>query len=168
MEYSDFIEVAVWVQILVICTLFMVQPTKATKKLAILYGFTLIFHAVLFKYTPAFDDKQLWFYILGGALDLFVIIYTCTIKELSRVVSDVQDISLVSILFNTVGMSLSYFSAEPEMYMTIFAALYSWAIYILLRGAFKNDRFAEIDTRLLAFNRDAHKWNMFSFRKQKE
>ena len=153
----DIIEIIVWMQIAVIGMLFSVQPTKSTMRLSLVYGLTLISHAALFELTSFFEHKEFFFYIFGGALDFAIVIYTCRMVEVSRLASDIQDVSLVSIMFNLIGLTLSYAGMQPELYMALFVALYSWAIWILIRGEPKNDRAIEIDTRLFAFSRHARK-----------
>lgn len=161
MELIDKIEVIVWSQIAIIGMLFVIQPTAARVRLSLFYWVTLISHALLFQFTSddVIPDKSLWFYVFGGALDLAVIAYTCCMKEVSRIVSDIQDISIVSIMFNILGLFLSYTGTEPVAYMALFAVLYSWAIFALIRGEPEKDGNFEVDNRLFAFNRHVHKRN---------
>lgn len=170
MSFIDKIEVIVWMQIAVIGVLFFIQPTTVRKRLNIIYWLTLIFHAALFKFTSddVIQDKVLWFYVLGGFLDFSIIFYTCRIKEVSRMVTDIQDISLASIMFNLLGLFLSYTDSEPAAYMTLFALLYSWAIFILIRGEPECDGNIKVDTRLFAFNRHVHKRYLCHNFKQEE
>lgn len=162
----DIIEIIVWTQIIVICMLFAIQPTKATTRLSMFYGGTLISHAVLFQFVPFFDFKEFMFYVFGGMLDFAVIIYTCRIREISRLAADIQNISMASIMFNTLGIVLSYAGVEPESYMLLFVALYSYAIWALIRGESVNDGTFEVDTRLFSFSCSSHKRVLFDPFKQ--
>jgi hypothetical protein len=161
MDFVDYIEIVIWMQIAVICFLFLRQTSTPRRNLSIFYGATLLIHALLFVATPSYEDKYIWFYVLGGALDLSVVIYTCRMKEISRLATDIQDISLVSIMFNILGLSLSYKGVAPDSYMVLFASLYGWAIYTLIRGEPRENGYFEADNRLFAFGRNAHIRDLF-------
>lgn len=169
MSFIDIIQAAVWTEIAIIGMLFVMQPTKALMNLNLVYWATLIFHAVLFKFTSEnIPDKELWFYILGSSFDLFIIFYTCRMEEVSRVVSGIQDVSIVSILFNLLGLLLSYIGGEPELYMLLFVMLYARAIYVLIKGEPMDVGYFKVDTRFFSANRHVHKRMLFNNSEPKE
>jgi hypothetical protein len=163
MDIIDYIEIFAWAEIVLIGMVSVMQPTKSIMNLNLVYWATLIFHAVLFKVTSDnIPDKQLWFYVLGGTFDLFIIFYTYRMEEISRVVAGIQDVSIVSILFNLLGLFLSYIGGEPEMYMLLFVMLYARAIYVLIKGEPMDVGYFKVDTRWFAFDRNAHKRMLFN------
>ena len=158
----NIVDAIVWAEIGFIWLLFVFQPVTSRKIIAFVYGFTLVFHGVLNVLTPDLPDKELWFYLLGGGLDLAVILYISRMRETSRLAGDIQDISLVSIMFNILGMALSYSGAEAELYMGLFVCLYLWAIYILIKPEPREDGYFKVDSRIFAANRHVCKRNMLN------
>jgi len=166
----NIVDAIVWAEIGFIWLLFVFQPITSRKVIAFVYGFTLMFHGVLNAVTPdilAWPSKDLWFFLFGGGLDLAVILFISNMKETSRLAGDIQDISLVSIMFNILGLALAYIGAESELYMGLFVVLYIWAIHILIRGEPKEDGHFKIDTRFLALNSHAHSWMPFCNKEKK-
>jgi hypothetical protein len=160
MTLIDVMEIVVWLEISVIGMLFAIQNTKAKQYLSVFYGLTLVSHALLFQFTPYFHHKDILFYVLGSGLDLAVIAYTIRMVDISRLVSDIQDVSIVSAMFNIIGLGLAYYGIAPVSYMALYALLYGYAIYAMARPEPKEDGYIELDNRFFTFNWNVHKWDL--------
>ena len=75
-------------------------------------------------------------------------------KESPELAGDIQDISLISIMFNGLGWLLFVGGQEATAYMALYVLLYGWAIITLMTGEPENDGYFEVDTRFFAFHRN--------------
>ena len=166
----EIIEPIIWAQISIIWLLFIFQRTKVRKVVAFFYGLTLVSHGIFFGITDyeSIANKEFWFYVSGGALDLAIIFLIARANEVSRLLGDIQDISLVSIMFNVLGMFLAYLGVSSDLYQLLYAVLYSWAIFVLIREEPMNNGCFSVDTRFLALNGHAHNWMLFNDSKKKK
>ncbi len=166
----EMIKPILWAQISIIWLLFIFQKTKIRKVVAFFYGLSLVSHGVFFGIVDyeTVANEYFWYYVSGGALDLAIIFLIARTNEVSRLLGDIQDISLVSIMFNVLGMFLAYLGVSSGLYQLLYAVLYLWAIFVLFRGEPMNDGYFSVDTRFLALNGNAHNWMLFNAREKKK
>ena len=140
------------------------QPSKARTMVAFVFAFSILSHN---NYFHSVSDNIDLYYISAGALDLIVILFISAMKESPRLSGDIQNISLVSIMFNGLGWLLSAGNQYVDAYMFLYILLYGWAIITLIRGEPDKDGCFKIDSRLFAVHRNVCGGNLLHTGKKK-
>ena len=141
------------------------QKSIARAIIAFIFAFITLSHNFYFH---SFSNSLNAYYISAGVLSLVVILLISLMKESPRLAGDIQDIALVSIMFNGLGWVLFRGGAEPTAYMTLYALLYGWTIFILMRGEPRDVGNIRIDTRLFAFPPDICQRILFHYGKSEK
>ena len=124
------LEAIVSTLMIIIGLMVFMQDGVARKRVAFYFAFAMAAHA---GYFLKISDNLDAFYISAGVIDLIVILLISAMREYPRLSGDIQDISLVSIMFNGLGWLMFKAGVTDHVYISMYIALYSWAIIMLIR-----------------------------------
>lgn len=161
---NKMLEAIISTMMLIIGICVFIQKTRARTIVAFIFAFMLLSHNMYFHSLSSNLDM---YYISAGILDLLVILFISAMKDSPRLAGDIQNISLISIMFNGLGWLLFVGGQSATAYIALYSLLYGWAIITLIRGEPENDGYFEVDTRLFAFHRNICHRRMVNNGKQK-
>ena len=159
------LEAIVSTLMIIIGFLVFVQDGDARKRVAFYFAFAMAAHA---GYFLKISDNLDAFYISAGIIDFIVILLISAMREYPRLSGDIQDISLVSIMFNGLGWVMFKAGMTDQVYISMYIALYVWAIRILTRREPKRNELFGIDTRLFSLHNSSLFRRVFHIKEAKK
>lgn len=154
--------VSVLMILIVLCVFIQSKKGRGRTLVASLFAFAIIAHTLYFQYISGDVDL---YYFSAAAVSTTVIFAISAMKRAPRLAGDIQDIALVSILFNGLGWILHWAAIPATGYVALYVALYSWAVFILVRKEPANNERIEIDTRMLNLRSYAYLRSLFHNKK---
>lgn len=106
----------------------IMQPTEERLYAALLFALLAAIH-----YVVMYEVDGIAYYGSAALLDIAVIYFTARLAIISKVIREIQNICLASIVLNAIGWAMWMLYLEPHAYDAMFIALYSWALIILTR-----------------------------------
>ena len=159
------LEIILWVLMVAISFLVFTQESVARRRVAFYFAFSILAHAAYFN---KISDNVDAFYISAGVIDLIVILLISAMREYPRLSGDIQDISLVSIMFSGLGWLMFKADVTEQVFMSMYIALHSWAIIMLIRREPKRNELFGIDNRLFSLHNSALFRRVFHIKEAKK
>ncbi len=147
------IDTLILVQMVIIGLCIVVQSSWPRRIVAAIFASTILAHDWMFH--SLFNDL-FWYYVSAGAFDLVVIMTISNMRCVPRLGLDIQIVSIVSMTYNFIGLILYIAGHGSIVYYSFYAVLYSWAIFVLLRGEPEDAGNYAMDSRISAFRLNAY------------
>lgn len=158
------IDTLILAQMVTIGLCVIVQNSWERRAVAAVFASTMLIHDWIFH---AISSNLFLYYTSAGLVDLTVIMTITRLKRIPRLGVDVQIIAIVSMAYNFLGLILHWSGYSPIMYTSLYAVLYSWAIFVLLRGEPEDARDYSMGSWISAFRFNAHPGHTINHHSQK-
>lgn len=124
----DIIGWAITVLIMLVVIATILQKDQANLSAALIITSLTLFHELFFS---AYDGTK--YYLSAALFDMAAIILLSRLNPLPKIALDLQIVSFVSILTNTMGWVVWFRYYPPVIYDLAYVVIYSWVLLLLIK-----------------------------------
>lgn len=161
---TDTLDNFVLAQIVIIGLCVVVQNSWPRRFVAAIFASAIIGHDWFFHTISA---DLYWYFLSAGILDYAVIILILRMKNITKLGLDIQIIAFASFMYNLVGWMYAGFGVDTAVYSSMYLVLYSWSIFVLLRGEPQDVGYSSMDSWVSAFRNYAYSQHLIHNRNEK-